>query len=348
MTTVLSVSEARSLMEQCLRTGGYENNDADIIADHLLDCELRGLSYGGMPRLLSVLERLRDSSRKPAPITLVKENVVSASFDGGDQVGYLVGHTATSAAISKAREHGIAVVTANNTWMTGMFSYYIEMAVREGLVAMVAGNSMHAVAPFGSTEPRFGTNPLAFGFPTHNDPIIWDAGTSNIMHAEVAVSKRLGIPLDDGMAFGPDGEPTTDPLAALAGAFTVWGGHKGSGLALVVQLLGVLAGADAAPVGLAGFGFLIAVFDPESFGSATDFRRRATEYADSIRTSRPIDPAKPVRVPFDRSIKTRNTALAQDKIEIPDVVYSALRKAASTPLAPSMEPPVERWSAPNG
>jgi LDH2 family malate/lactate/ureidoglycolate dehydrogenase len=346
MTVILSVDEARSLAERCLQTAGYSAADSAIIADHLIDCELRGVSSGGLPRLLSVLERLRDTPQPAGEITLLRENAVSASFDGGDQVGYLVGHKAAMVAIAKAKEAGVGVAGAKNTWMTGMFSYYMEMATREGLVAMAAGSSVQAVAPFGGTEPRFGTNPIAFGFPSDDGPVIWDIGTSNVDHAKVSVCMRLGQPLREGLAFDEHGQPTTDPTAALSGAYTVWGGHKGSGLTVVIQLLGMMTGADAAPVGMSGCGFVIVVIDPEIFTPADDFRRRVAAYAESIRTSRPVDPAKPVRVPFDRSAATRAARLRENRVEVFDVVYKTLREAADSPLAPSTAAPVDRWRAP--
>jgi hypothetical protein len=84
--------------------------------------------------------------------------------------------------------------------------------------------------------------------------VIWDVGTSAIIHAEVTLARRLGQLLPAGVAFDSDGQPTRDPAAALAGAFAAWGGHKGSGLGIVVQLLGIMAGSPPIPPDLAGFG----------------------------------------------------------------------------------------------
>jgi LDH2 family malate/lactate/ureidoglycolate dehydrogenase len=149
---------------------------------------------------------------------------------------------------------------------------------------------------------------------------------------------RLGQPLREGLAFDEHGQPTTDPTAALSGAYTVWGGHKGSGLAVVLQLLGMMTGADAAPVGMSDCGFVIVAIDPEIFTPADDFRRRVAAYAQSIRTSRPADPAKPVRVPFDRSAAMKAARLRENLIEVPDVVYNTLREAADSPLPPPPRP----------
>ena len=325
----LSIQDARSLVEKCMTAVGHTAAEADIIADHLIDCELRGLSFGGLPRALSVIDRIRDTATPRRPITLLQETPVSASLDGGDQVGYLVARRATDIAIEKARNTGIAVVGASKTWYTGMFSYYLEMVAKAGFAGMAAGSGGQKVAPHGGTQGRFSTNPIAFGFPSTTTPVIWDIGTSNVMLGEVVLTKRLGGLLPEGLAFDSDGQPTRDPDAALRGAFTVWGGHKGSGLAMVVQLLGMMAGQATSPAALRDCGFFLIVVNPALLGSAENFQQRVSEYADSMRATRPVRPGEPVRVPFDRSVAERTRRLAANRIEVPDLVYEALRKIAA-------------------
>ena len=326
---ILSIRDARSLIEDVMATVGHTRAEAAIIADHLIDCELRGLTYGGLPRALSVVDRIRDTATARQPITLRQETPLSASLDGGDQVGYLVGRRATEIAIDKARGSGVAVVGASRTWYTGMYSYYLEMVTAAGFAGMIAGSSAQFVAPHGGTEGRFGTNPIAFGFPSAGTPVIWDIGTASLMIGEAILARRLGESLPEGRAFAPDGQPTRDPDAALKGAFAVWGGHKGSGLAMVVQLLGMMAGQATAPAAQRDSGFFILVVDPALFGPADDFQRRVAEYADSIRATRPLDPNAPVRVPFDRSIAERARRTAADAIEVSELVHAALLRIAA-------------------
>ena len=143
---ILSIEAARQLVEQCMRVHGHTAEEAAIIADHLIDCELRGLSFGGLPRALSVIDNLRVTTIPRRPITVLQESPASAQLDGGNQVGYLVGRRATEIAIDKARQTGIAVVGASKTWYTGMFSYYLEMATQAGFVGMAAGGGSPKVA----------------------------------------------------------------------------------------------------------------------------------------------------------------------------------------------------------
>jgi len=307
---------------------GHSASDAALIADHLIDCELRGASYGGLARAISIAERFRRTGDRRTPIRLLHETPVSARMDGGDNIGYVVAHRATAVAIEKAELSGIAVVGANKTWYTGMLSYYAELAAARGLVSIIASNASPWVAPYGATEGRFGTNPICFGFPSAGEPIIYDIGTSAIIHAEVTLAKRLGKELPQNVAFDKEGAPTRDPAAALAGAFAAWGGHKGSGLGIVVHLLGILAGSPSVPPELAEFGYLIVTIRPDLMGPSEVFRENVTAFAGTVRSARPVADGPPVRMPFDRSRQERAQRLAEDRIEVPEAIVEQLTRIA--------------------
>ncbi|MDA0662104.1 MAG: Ldh family oxidoreductase [Proteobacteria bacterium] len=326
----MTVDEARSLAERVLMALDHSAEYARITADHLIDCELRGLQYGGLPRLVSIVERLQRTGSPKLPVTIAHETPVSARLNGNDNLGYVVALKATEIAIAKCRASGIAMVGGDDTWYTGMLSYFAEMAAAEGMVTMIASNATPWVAPHGATEGRFGTNPICFGFPSTGDPIIWDIGTSSIMHAEVVLAKRLGQKLADGIAFDAEGRPTTDPDAALGGAFTPWGGHKGSGLGHVVQLLGVLAGSPIQPPELAGFGFVIVAMRPDLMMPEQEYREKVTAYAEAVRGARPVAGGDPVRMPFDRSAAIRRERKAANIIDVPDIVHRRLTDFAAT------------------
>ena len=319
----LSIVTARELAIAALGRLGLDEQDAAITADHLVDAAARGLTFGGLPRILAIAERLAEHGDERRPIHVVHETPQSALLDGGDNVGYVVAHRATTLAIDKARRHGIALVGANNTYYTGLFAYYVEMAARADLVGIAAGNGPAMVAPHGAREARMGTNPIAFGFPSLGDPIIWDIGTSAIMQGEVMLHRRLGQPLPEGVALDPAGRPTTDPASALAGAIRTWGGHRGSGLAIVVQLLGILCGTPAIPVGLRDMGFLFLAISPCLLAPAQDFKERAAEFAAAVRGAAPEPGVDAVRMPFELSANERRRRRAEG-IDVPDVVYQAL------------------------
>jgi delta1-piperideine-2-carboxylate reductase len=325
----LTISEAHQLVARVMATLGHDAADSELIADHLMDCELRGQGYGGLARAISIAERMQRQGDHRRPISILHQTPVSARIDGGDHIGYIVAHRATSIAIEKAEAAGIAVVGASDTWYTGMLSYYAEMAAARGLVSMIASNASPWVAPHGATEGRLGTNPICFGFPSADEPVIFDAGTSAIIHAEVTLARRLGNDLPENTAFDRDGLPTRDPAAALAGAFATWGGHKGSGLGIVVQLLGILAGSPPIPSELAGFGYIIIAMRPDLMGPAETFRQSVSAFAKAVRSARSVAGGSPVRMPFDRSRRERERRLSQNAIEIPDALVTQLERVVT-------------------
>ena len=325
----ISIDQARSLLETVMQRQGHSVEESVIIADHLMDSELRGLRQGGLARAISISERLARSGTGRQSMRIEHETGVSARIDGGDKVGYLVGRRATELALDKVKAHGISIVAAHNTWYTGMLSYYAEMAVAADKVVMIASNATAWVAPHGATEGRFGTNPMCFGFPSQGNPVIWDIGTSKIIHADAMLARRLGKPISEDVAYNAQGQLTTNPAEALSGALMAWGGAKGSGLGLVVQLLGIMAGSTVIPQDLSGFGFLIIMMDPGLLGPGEDFRAKVSEYVDWVHTARPVDPQVPVRVPFERSIQDRAQRIAEGFVEVPEVIHTSLLKLAA-------------------
>ncbi len=322
----LAIDEAYALAEATLTSLGLEPADARSAAGHLIDCELRGLEYAGFARMLSVADRLARTGLPKRPISILHETPVSASIDGADHIGYLVAQRATDIAIGKALESGISIVGARDTWYTGMLSYYAEQATAKDLAILIASNASPWVAPHGGTEGRFGTNPICFGFPSADAPVIWDIGTSDIIHAQVVLARRLGQVLPEGVAYGPDGRPTRDPNEALKGAFTAWGGHRGSGLAIVVQMFGMMAGSPMIPGELSGFGMVIVAMRPDLLTPLDAFKREVAGYAEAIRSTRPVEGGPPVRMPFDRSRADRAARLAEGFIDIPDAIHAQIRK----------------------
>jgi len=328
----LTIAEARWLAERTMQAIGHTAAEAALIADHLIDCELRGLSYGGLPRALSIAERITKLPRRREPIRVEDKTAVSALVHGGDNVGYLVAWKAMELAIERAKLHGVAIIGANSTWYTGMLSYYAERIARHDLVSMIASNASPWVAPFGGTEGRFGTNPICYGFPSaQGDPIVWDIGTSTIMHAEIVLARRLGKELPEGVAFGPDGRPTRDPVATLdGGAIRAWGGAKGSGLAIVVQLLGTMCASPPMPQGMYDYGCLFVVMSPGLLMPVEAFKTSVKDYAEAVRSTRPVEGGSPVRMPFDRSAAERRRHIAADTIEVPDAIHAQLRQISGT------------------
>src|SRR5690348_10728342 len=206
-----------------MRGAGYDDDDARILTDHVLDAALCGYEYSGLPKLLNVVEAT-DFRLPRRPIAVLRETGATAMLDGGNNTGMVAAYRAAEATILRAEANGLAIVCLANTWMTGRSAYYCEMIARAGLVVIHSVAAPPAVAPFGGARPALGTNPIAFGFPTDGDPLVIDMGTSAFMGTNLQFRIRLGTPIPEGVALGPDGQPTTDAAAARRGALLPFGG----------------------------------------------------------------------------------------------------------------------------
>lgn len=318
----LPVAEAHALVVRTLSHNGMPAADAVTVADHLVDAGLAGHPFASLPRVIALVDQMR--RRGPCrPPRIVRQTPVSVVVDGGNTNGYVTSVLAVDAAIERAARLGVGIATVHNTWFSGRCSYYVERAARAGMVAIHTANTSARVAPVGTIDRIFGTNPLAVAFPrpAPHDPLVVDFTTAATTWGDVLLHLHTGRPLDDGHAIDSTGQPTRDPQAALDGAFLTWGGHRGSGLALVAQMLGVLAGSDPV-VGEAGSsGFFFLVFDPALLGPDEAGADRAEDLLTAIGTARMRDPDQPARLPGSRSAARRRQATETGVLDIDDAVY---------------------------
>lgn len=324
----ISIPEALELSQNALQKAGYTAEQAEIITDHLVDAELRGHPFAGLARALSIIDQLKITGMKATQeIEMTRSGPTFTHLDGHDSVGYLVARQATEEAIKKAKTMGVSVVGANGLWYTGNLAYYAEMATREDLIVLIASNGTRIVAPHGGYEPKFCTNPFCIGFPTmdRDRPVIWDIGTSKIMYAQVKLAERLGVPIPEGSAYDSNGQPTTNPHDVLQGAMAAWGGHKGSGLAIMIQLLGIAAGSSEPTPMLSDFGFLVLAFDPSVLQDLDRVKRDGEKLADSIRATKMLPGEGPARMPYDRSIEARRDAKEKGWFLVEEKVVEQLR-----------------------
>jgi LDH2 family malate/lactate/ureidoglycolate dehydrogenase len=319
----LDEAEAVELMAGVAARLGMSPGDCEIVARHLVDDELRGAV--GMSRIFIVADEVaRHGPQRSEPITVARESDITAVVNGGGRHGLVAAEAATRLAIAKARKSGIAIVCARNHRYSGTLGYYTELAARSGLIGIsVASGSFGSVAPYGAREGRLDTNPIAVGCPTLTEPIVWDIATSAISGSEVYRRLVTDEQLPPDVALDSRGEATRDPAEALAGAILPWGGHRGSGLAVVIRLLALLSGVAPFPDGSGEFAFVVIVADPSLFLPPGEFERRATEFAAGIRATPPAPGFGAVRMPSDRSIRVRDRR-RRDGIEIDRAVYERL------------------------
>ena len=249
-------------------------------------------------------------------IEVVVDSGPMAVVDGGFGFGQTVGGQAVAVGTAKARELGVAAVGLRHAGHLGRISDWAELATRAGQVSIHFVNvaSSRLVAPFGSTERRFGTNPIAIGIPQGDgDPLLIDFATSVVAEGKTRVALNGGAPVPDDALIGPDGKVTSDPLVLYGeteegqlpsamggpGALRAMGNQKGSALALACELLaGVLTGSGTASSDQPCNGMLSIYLAPDHFAAA-GFVEEVADFVDHVRAAAPIEEGGSTVVPGD-------------------------------------------------
>lgn len=317
----MTIAEAEKVGMTALETLGFSTEDARITVDQLIDNALCGYRFTSLPRILAIADNPRIQQQR-TPVKVIHETPLSATMDGGNNVGYVSVYHAAQLAIKKARSSGLAIVGVNNSYFSGRNAYYTELVVKEGFVCIHIASAMPRVVPPGGAQAALGTNPMCFGFPTKNDPLIIDIGTASMMWGDVGLHAHLGLPLPDGVGVDANGNPSTDASAVLQGGVVPFGGYKGYGLSLAIQGLGLLAGSSLPRSWPADYGFVFLVIDPRMLQPGGEFESQATDLVNHLKSVRRQPGVDKIRVPSERSFRERRQRLEQGLVFDKKVIES--------------------------
>lgn len=308
-------------VELVLSAWGMTPDKVDVIADLLVETDLRGIESHGAS-MLPLYDRMRRAgglNMTPQP-KIVRENAATALMDGDAGLGHPVAVEAMNLAVSKCKEIGIGAVSVVNSHHFGATGLYAEMAARKGAIALVTSSARTvAVIPTGGTTPVLGTNPIAFAAPSRrSDPFLLDMSTSAVAANKVKVYAYHQTPLPAGWVVDGTGKPVVDPkegfrmcMESDVGGLMPMGGsrdtgtHKGYGLAMMAQLLGsTLAGGSfspfraraAKPGAPDNIGHFFMALDPEFFRADGAFEDDVSDILEHVRGTPAVDPDKPVIV----------------------------------------------------
>lgn len=306
--------ELTSLAVRALVGAGLSHPDAVDTARILVMAEMFGLPTHGLSRVESYGARLVNGGiDRKARVEVERVAPSMAKVNGNNAVGPLVGLRALEAATGLARETGVGIALARASNHFGPISPYNYLAAQGGFASMACSNASITIAPWGGREARFGNSPIGFGVPNPgSSPFMLDMAMSVAARAKIRNALKRGQSIPGTWATDRDGRPTTDPKAALDGFLLAIGGHKGYGLALVVDLLaGLLSGASYLthvkswvdePDEPQDLGHFFLLFDTARLGSADWLADRMRDFCEILRTTPPADPGKPVLVPGDIEI----------------------------------------------
>ena len=223
----------------------FGSKEAKISAEVIINAELVGASSHGVSRLKMYCDRIKKKLINPKAKINIKQISKSISLvNANNSIGFVAADIGIKQAISNAKKTGIGLVGVRNSGHYGLSSYFIQKAVNKNLIAICFTNAPPAIAPYGAKKSLFGTNPIAFGFPSFKKkPFIFDSSMSKINRGKIRVAAKLGKKIPHGVALDKNGNITTNAKKALEGVQLPMGDFRGSGLAWVVDILsGVMTG----------------------------------------------------------------------------------------------------------
>ncbi len=318
---------------------GMVEEDADTCADCLVQTNLWGIDSHGVLRVPIYIKRLRSGAMNKEPdITSVRDLGALEVLNGDDGCGYVVGKKAMNRALAKAENNGIGAVGVMRSNHFGAAALYTKMAANRGMIGIAMTNVVPNVVAPGGSKPIVGNNPFAVSVPTFGDfPFTLDISLSAVAGGKLLLASKKGekIPLD--WATDKDGRPTDDPDKGFAGFLLPVGGHKGYGLALVVDLLCGLLTGGAYLHGLKGMykypddpsltGHFFIAINPLALMEKEHFKGRMDDFYQQIKSSPMWDASREMLMPGELEYRTEMKR-KQEGIALPQELVVELNQLA--------------------
>ena len=281
---------------------GFGSSEAEVqaVVDNLIEANLRGHESHGIGMLPRYAQAYLEGGLRPGTaVSVLHDGGTLLRLDGGGGFGQVIGQQAMALGIARAQQHGSCIVALGNSHHLGRIGAWAEQVAAAGLVSMHFVNviSRGIVAPHGGGDARFGTNPFCAGVPlTGRAPVILDFATSMIAQGKTRVAHNKGELVEPGTLIDDHGRPTCEPRYSVIppfGALLTFGGHKGSGLAMMCELLGgaLAAGmtqrdADTSQRRVLN-GMLSVLIDPAALGDRAAFEHEALAFIEWVKASPP-------------------------------------------------------------
>lgn len=319
----ITLTQLKDVAKKAILNYGYTLKEADTILEILLFAQLRGNNQGVVKLIGGGIPK-RETATEPK---IVKETAVSARIDGNHTHAMIVLDLATNMAIEKAKKVGVGIVgNFNSSESTGALGYYTSKIAEAGLIGIAYATSpFKTTAPYGSTEALFCTNPISYGIPTLSEPIILDMTTSAMAYYGLIEAKTAGRSVGEEVGYDKNGHNTSDPAAIMAGALRTFGGHRGSGLALVGQIFaGALVGADSFDSESDNAGNLIIAINPSLMLDEKEFLTEVSRIQSVIKSARKAEGISEIFLPGERGDRLTQHVLKTGEIEIEENLWKQL------------------------
>ena len=340
----------RGHLERLLGALGAPDAQAAVIADNLVEADLRGVDSHGAHLMALYTGRVRSGHLRPETVvSTLADRGSTVLLDGGIGFGQVAAVAAVDLAIERAREHGTAVVAVREITHVGALGYYTMRASAAGCFAMAFQNGGTIVPPFGGTTGLFSTNPFSYAVPAGRHPhVVYDVATTAAAGNKILLARKRGdASIPEGWANDEDGYPTTDPQLASISQLQWFGGHKGFGIGLLVEIMaGVLADSsfgttEHSASELTGWdrlakGASFVVLDVSRFLPLDSFRAHVDQLIDDVHASARAPGVDRILVPGELEAERRAERLAHG-IPLDAALVAELDEIAGSLDCPPLE-----------
>jgi len=331
---MISQEKLRNIAAEILKAYGENETNASLAADCLVKADMRGIFTHGTYLLVTMFDRIQAGMLEiPTQITLVKEDDAMTMIDGGNGLGQLAARRAMEISVEKAKKFGIAVTSVKNTNNISFLGYYTDLASQRGMIGIAASNAAPSMAPWGSSEAFIGTSPFSVSIPAKNEkPIILDMSSSVVARGKIRQASRNKKTIPLGWSIDSEGNPTTNPEEALKGTLLPIAGPKGSGLAIIIDIItGILSGSKYGPdvktfhklEGATGVGVFCMAVDISRFLDLEDFYSRVDNYISSIKNLKKVKDVSKIYLPGEIEFLKEEKA-SKEGIELDSITVEKL------------------------
>jgi LDH2 family malate/lactate/ureidoglycolate dehydrogenase len=325
----IAIQELEDLTRKAIKSYGYVDTEIQVITDVLLYAQLRNNNQG----VVKLIDKGIPKDPNAGAIVIEKESPISARINGNKNHAMLVVSKAVEIVKEKAKKCGFAIAgTFNTNTSSGAIGYYASRLAAVGLIGFAFGRSPQRVAVYGSYEPVFGTNPLAIAIPGEQDPVILDMSTAATSYFGLVEAQTAGRSIPSDFAYDSDGNPTTDPQKAIAGAIRSFDrSYKGSGLALIGEILaGPLVGAAFCGIGdsKGNWGHLIFAIDPDLLTDRKTLASSVSEIICKVKSTKRLPGVDEIFAPGEKESILARQRKDSGLIEVEDNLLAELRKVA--------------------
>ncbi len=321
----ISISELKAIVSEIILKTGIPTEEGNKIIDHIIYAEIMGKKTHGVYRLPYIVNKLKNINY--AQVEIIPINNSFIKIDGKGQYALAVCEHVVEAAIQNTLTNPITFVCGTNyVGNTGVMGYYSRKLAERNLISIIFCNSEYAIAPTGGCEAILGTNPIAFGFPNEEHPIIVDFATAAKTYGELMIMAKTHKKVEYGVVLDSEGNPSHDPYDAENGCQLPMAGAKGYGLSLAIEILaGLFAGGKAGKEAVMGSdGFTVIAFKPDQFISTELYKSRLTSLISEIKNSKLAQGYSEILIPGEKSMKNYFANLESGYVQIEDEIFDAL------------------------